>query len=80
MQTAVDVQTFLDIGRGRPIAAIASGSTDANIGVEMGIPSVAVGRSFGGNQHTLQEYADIESAYLGAKQIILLTVSLAELP
>lgn len=79
VQTAVDIQTFLDLGRGRPIRAVASGSTDANIGVEMGIPSIAVGRAFGGDQHTLQEYADIDSAYLGAKQIILLAVSLAQI-
>ena len=79
VQTAVDIQTYLDIGRGRPIRAVASGSTDANVGVGMGIPSIAVGRSYGGDQHTLQEYADIDSAYLGTKQIVLLAAALGEL-
>jgi acetylornithine deacetylase/succinyl-diaminopimelate desuccinylase-like protein len=77
VQTAVDILTYLNVSQGQPVRAVASGSTDANIGVEMGIPAIAVGRSFGGDQHTLQEWADIDSAYLGTKQLILLAVSLA---
>jgi len=38
-----------------------------------------VGRAYGGNQHTLTEWSDIESAKIGTKQIILLTAALAEL-
>ena len=51
----------------------------ANVGVVRGIPSIAVGRSRGGNGHTLQEWSDIESAKIGTKQIILLTGALAGL-
>lgn len=79
VQTAVDALLYLgyDFG-GRP-EAVAFGSTDANAGVVRGIPSVSVGRSRGGDQHTLREWAEIESARIGTKQIILLAAALAEL-
>lgn len=57
--------------------AVATGSTDANAGVVMGIPSIAIGRSVGGDQHTLREWSDIETAKIGTKQIILLAAALA---
>jgi tripeptide aminopeptidase len=78
VQTAVDILEYLDVGRGKPVRAQPTGSTDGNIGVEMKIPTVAVGRGFGGGQHTLGEYAEIESVFLGAKQILLLAACLAE--
>jgi acetylornithine deacetylase/succinyl-diaminopimelate desuccinylase-like protein len=79
VQTAVDVLEHLGWDfRGRP-AARASGSTDANVGVTRGIPSISVGRSRGGDQHTLQEWAEIEPARLATKQIVLLVAALAEL-
>jgi tripeptide aminopeptidase len=79
VQTAVDVLRYLgyDFGDGSP--AVATGSTDANAAVVRGIPAVSVGRSLGGNQHTLSEWADIESARIGTKQIVLLSAALAEL-
>ncbi len=58
---------------------VASGSTDANAGVVRGIPSIAVGRSIGGDQHTLSEWADYPSALPATQAILLLAVSLAEL-
>lgn len=58
--------------------AAPSGSTDANVGVVRGIPSVAIGRTKGGNQHSLSEWADIASAKTGAKQMLLVAISLAE--
>jgi acetylornithine deacetylase/succinyl-diaminopimelate desuccinylase-like protein len=58
---------------------VASGSTDANAGVVRGIPSIAVGRSLGGDQHTLSEWADIPSALPATQAILLLAVSLAGL-
>jgi tripeptide aminopeptidase len=78
VQSGVDVLQYLlkETHPNRPVRAIASGSTDGNVGVEMGIPTIAVGRSFGGEQHTLQEWSDIPSAFLGTKQIILLAASL----
>lgn len=81
VQTGVDVLRYLlkDKYPDRPVRAVASGSTDGNVGVEMGIPTIAVGRGFGGDQHTLQEWADIPSAFIGTKQIILLAASLGGL-
>jgi tripeptide aminopeptidase len=78
VQSGVDILKYLlkETHPDRPVRAIASGSTDGNVGVEMGIPTIAVGRSFGGEQHTLQEWSDIPSVFLGTKQIILLAVSL----
>ena len=71
--TALDVYNSLDIPtRGRP-----SGSTDGNAGVVRGIPSIAVGRGTGGDQHTLTEYADGTSARKATIAIISLAASLA---
>ena len=71
--TALDVYNSLDI----PTRAIPSGSTDGNQGVVRGIPSIAVGRATGGDQHTLTEYADGTSARDATKAIVYLAVSLA---
>jgi tripeptide aminopeptidase len=79
VQTAVDILRHLGVELPQGREAVASGSTDANVGVVRGIPSVSVGRSYGGEQHTLSEWSDIESAKIGTKQIILLAASLAEL-
>jgi acetylornithine deacetylase/succinyl-diaminopimelate desuccinylase-like protein len=79
VQTAVDVLRYLGVELPMGREAVASGSTDANVGVVQGIPSIAVGRARGGDQHTLQEWSDIESAKIGTKQIILLASALAEL-
>jgi acetylornithine deacetylase/succinyl-diaminopimelate desuccinylase-like protein len=78
VQTAVDVLQYLGVSLPPGREALPTGSTDANAGVVRGIPSVSVGRSRGGDQHTLQEWSDIESARIGAKQIILLAVSLSQ--
>ena len=80
VQTSIDVLRYLGVELPRGREALATGSTDANVGVVHGIPSVAVGRSRGGDQHTLQEWSDIESAKIGTKQIILLAAALGELP
>lgn len=78
VQTAVDVLRYLGFPMEAGREAVASGSTDANVGVVNGIPSIAVGRARGGGQHTLTEWADIDSAKVGTKQIILLMAALAE--
>jgi tripeptide aminopeptidase len=78
--TAIDVLRYLGVELPRGREALATGSTDANVGVVRGIPAIAVGRSRGGDQHTLQEWSDIESAKIGTKQIILLAAALAQLP
>lgn len=79
VQTAIDVMRHLGVELPRGREAVPTGSTDANAGVVQGIPSVAIGRARGGDQHTLLEWSDIESAKIGTKQIILLTAALAEL-
>lgn len=80
VQTAVDIQRQLGIRVGMPGAAeaIATGSTDANIGVVMGIPSISIGRAYGGNQHTLTEWADGPSALLGTKLAFLLAATFGD--
>jgi tripeptide aminopeptidase len=77
VQTAVAVLAYLGeklLPNGQPVP---TGSTDANVGVVHGVPSVAVGRSHGGNQHSLSEWADINSAKTGTKELLLMALSLA---
>jgi tripeptide aminopeptidase len=71
--TAVDV--YGDLGLGNQ--TVPSGSTDSNAGVVRGIPSIAVGRANGAEQHTLSEWADRSSALPATKAIVLLAASLA---
>lgn len=80
VQTAIDIQQQLGVSFGMPGAepAIASGSTDANIGVVLGIPSIAIGRSYGGDQHTLNEWAHWPSALLGTKLTLLLATTFGD--
>ncbi len=75
VKTPVDVLNYLGV---TPLLN-PSGSTDANVGVVKGIPSVSIGRTKGGNQHSLTEWAEIASEKTGAKQMLLILVSLAEL-
>jgi len=79
VQTAVDIQAQLGV-TGMPGApeAIATGSTDGNVGVVRGVPSIAIGRSYGGNQHTLTEWADAPSALQGTKLVLLLAVTFGD--
>jgi len=78
VQTAVDVLRYLGVELPRGGEAQATGSTDANVGVLNGVPSIAVGRSRGGDPHTLSEWSDIDSARIGTKQIVLLAATMAE--
>jgi tripeptide aminopeptidase len=73
VQTALDVHRFLGI----PTEAVPSGSTDANAAVVRGIPAVSVGRSRGGDQHTLSEWADVPSALDGTRMVLLLALGMA---
>lgn len=77
VQTALHIQRHLGVSRPGNPEALATGSTDANTGVVRGIPAIALGRSFGGNQHTLLEFADVPSALIATKAALLLAVSLA---
>jgi len=79
VQSAIDIHRYLGINIGAPGKdAVASGSTDANMGVARGIPAIAIGRSIGGNQHTLSEWADWKSALPATKMVLLLAVTLSD--
>ncbi|MDX2056617.1 MAG: M20/M25/M40 family metallo-hydrolase [Gemmatimonadales bacterium] len=79
VQTAVDVHDFLGIDIGPAERKTqATGSTDANMGVVRGIPSISIGRAFGGNQHTLSEWAHWPSALPATKMVLLLGVALSD--
>jgi acetylornithine deacetylase/succinyl-diaminopimelate desuccinylase-like protein len=79
VRSAIDVLKYLGWSfQGGP-EALATGSTDANVGVVRGVPAISIGRSVGGDQHTLREWADIPSARTGTRQAILLAVALAGL-
>ena len=80
VQTAIDIQRQLGIRVGMPGAseALATGSTDANVGVVMGIPSIAIGRSYGGENHTLTEWAHWPSALEGTKLTLLLALTFGD--
>jgi acetylornithine deacetylase/succinyl-diaminopimelate desuccinylase-like protein len=78
VQTAVDMQRFLGVKIIAGSEAFATGSTDANVGVVNGIPSISVGRGYGGDNHTLREWSDIASTRIAAKQIVLLAAALTE--
>lgn len=79
VQTAVDIQNQLGLTAlpGAP-EAIATGSTDGNVGVVNGVPTIAIGRSKGGNQHTLTEWADAPSALPATKLVLLLAVTFGD--
>ena len=75
------VQTALDIHKYLKVAllpdAMDVGSTDANVGVALGIPSMAIGATAGRDAHTIDEAADASSIVPGVKSLVLLAISLA---
>lgn len=80
VQTAIDIHHALGITMAMPGAeeAIATGATDANMGVVRKIPSIAIGRSIGGGGHTLTEWAHWPSALPATKMALLLAVTMAD--
>lgn len=55
------------------------GSTDANIPISLGIPSVSVGAGGeGGGAHTLAEWYDPKDRELGLRRVLLLTLAMTE--
>ncbi len=75
VQTALAVHEHVGIAA----RAAATGSTDANEGVVRGIPSIAIGRTTGGDQHTLSEWANVPDALPATKIVLLLALSMAGL-
>jgi len=74
VRTAEDILKYLKV---RNLRVTPHGSTDANAGIERGIPSVNLGRTYGRYKHTLQEEADIDGLFIGMKQVILMLLSLS---
>ncbi len=74
VQTALDIYEFLGV----PSRATDSGSTDAVAAVRKGIPAIAIGRGRGGEQHTLSEWAETDSALVATKAVLLVAVCMAE--
>jgi acetylornithine deacetylase/succinyl-diaminopimelate desuccinylase-like protein len=73
--TALDVHRFFGVES----RALPTGSTDSNAGVVRGIPSISIGRTTGGDQHTLSEWADIEPALPATKIALLIGIAMAGL-
>ncbi|MQY60684.1 hypothetical protein GH153_02460 [bacterium] len=64
--------TRLNINEVKEIEVDPLGSTEANVGIEKGILSVNLGRTYGQYKHTLSEEAEIDGLFLAMKQILLL--------
>lgn len=73
VKTVVDILTYLKV---RNVEVNPLGSTEANVGIERGILSVNLGRTYGRYKHSLNEEAEIEGLFLAMKQILLLIFSL----
>ena len=73
VQTGVDVLEALGIEAARTLR----GSTDANVAMEMQIPSISIGAARGERSHQESEAVLIEPIYDGIKQMLLLALSLA---
>jgi acetylornithine deacetylase/succinyl-diaminopimelate desuccinylase-like protein len=58
--------------------ALEVGSTDGNIPLHEGCPTVTIGITRGGNAHRLDEYIETEPVEAGMKQLILLTLATAQ--
>lgn len=73
VKTVRDILVYLNVA---DIETDPLGSTEANVGIERGILSVNLGRTYGRYKHSLREEADIDGLFLAMKQILLLLVSL----
>jgi tripeptide aminopeptidase len=73
VQTVVDILEYLEV---KDIEVGPLGSTEANVGIERGILSVNLGRTYGRYKHSLREEADIDGLFLAMKQIMLLVCCL----
>lgn len=71
--TSQSILNYLSIG-----SSLEIGSTDANVLLAGGIPSVCVGITWGGNAHTTDEYIDPSGIPTGMQQLTLLTLLAAE--
>lgn len=63
---------------GGPMPNLSTGSTDANIPLAEGIPSVCIGITTGGGPHTVGEYIDTPPMTVGMQQLTLLALLAAK--
>jgi tripeptide aminopeptidase len=73
VRTAEDILKFLPV---KDLQIDPLGSTEANAGIERGISSINLGRTYGRYKHSLREEADIDGLFIGMKQVILMILSL----
>jgi tripeptide aminopeptidase len=73
VKTVVDILKFLKV---RDVEVDPLGSTEANAGLERGILSLNLGRTYGQYKHSLRDEAEIDGLFLGLKQVLLLLCSL----
>ena len=78
VQTALATSNFFRKPGSPLIVAADVGSTDANMAIAAGIPSVAIGAVIERFAHRLEENADASSIVPGIKSLIALAVSLAK--
>ncbi len=55
-----------------------TGSTDANLLLSKGVPTVTIGLTTGGNAHRLDEFINVKPFVLGMRQLVLLALAAAE--
>jgi acetylornithine deacetylase/succinyl-diaminopimelate desuccinylase-like protein len=60
-------------------AIFSASSTDANLPLSLGIPSLCLGITRGGSAHTIQEYIDIAPILSGVRQLYLTILHSLEL-
>jgi tripeptide aminopeptidase len=58
--------------------ALETGSTDGNVPLSQGCPTVTIGITRGGNAHRLDEYIEVSPVQLGMKQLIVLALATAK--
>ena len=73
VRTAVDILRYLEV---RDLEVDPLGSTEANLGVERGILSINLGRTYGRYKHSLREEAEIDGLFQAMKSIVLLICAL----
>jgi len=75
VKTVVDILRYLEV---KDMEVNPLGSTEANVGIEKGILSVNIGRTYGRYKHSLREEAEISGLFLALKQTLLLICCLEQ--
>ena len=58
--------------------SLETGSTDGNVPLSEGCPTVTIGITRGGNAHRLDEYIEVSPVAAGIRQLIMLTLATAD--